>query len=195
MKASIDINVTKVPVSKLSQLSLDNLPFGKYFTDHMLEADYENGKWTNVQIRPYQPLLLDPSLSSLHYGQAIFEGIKAYKDEAGDAYIFRANDNLVRFNASAERMCMPAVPEALFLGGMEKLVSIDKDWIPRVKDHALYIRPFMFSTDHVLGVKPADTYKFLIILSPTGPYHAAPMKIFVEEKYTCLLYTSPSPRD
>ena len=184
MTAAVDINVTKASFSKLNQLSLENLPFGKYFTDHMLEADYENGEWKNVQIKPYQPLLLEPSLSSLHYGQAIFEGIKAYKDEAGNAYIFRPQDNFIRFNLSAERMCMPTVPEEIFMDGMKQLVSLDKNWIPSIKDHSLYIRPFMFSTDHVLGVKPSETYKFLIILSPTGPYHAAPMKIFVEEKYT-----------
>ena len=184
MTAAVDINVTKASFSKLNQLSLENLPFGKYFTDHMLEADYENGEWKNVQIKPYQPLLLEPSLSSLHYGQAIFEGIKAYKDEAGNAYIFRPQDNFIRFNLSAERMCMPTVPEEIFMDGMKQLVKLDKNWIPSIKDHSLYIRPFMFSTDHVLGVKPSETYKFLIILSPTGPYHAAPMKIFVEEKYT-----------
>lgn len=184
MTAAVDINVTKAPFSKLNQLSLENLPFGKYFTDHMLVADYENGEWKNVEIKPYQPLLLDPSLSALHYGQAIFEGIKAYKDDAGNAYIFRPNDNFIRFNISAQRMCMPTVPEEIFIDGMKQLVALDRNWIPNKKDHSLYIRPFMFSTDHVLGVKPSDTYKFLIILSPTGPYHAEPMKIFVEEKYT-----------
>jgi branched-chain amino acid aminotransferase len=184
MLAALDINVTKVERSKLNDLNPENLPFGKYFTDHMLEADFENGKWTNVEIKPYQPLLLEPSLSALHYGQAIFEGIKAYKDETNNAYIFRPYDNFNRFNISAARMCMPTVPEEIFIEGMKQLIDLDKSWIPNKKDHSLYIRPFMFSTDCMLGVKPSGTYKFVIILSPTGPYFAAPMKIFVEEKYT-----------
>ncbi len=184
MTAAVDINVSKVEHSKLNDLSLENLPFGKYFTDHMLEADYENGEWKNVEIKPYQPLVLDPSLSALHYGQAIFEGIKAYKDANGNAYIFRPHDNFIRFNVSAERMCMPTVPEEIFMDGMKQLIDLDRNWIPNKKDHSLYIRPFMFSTDCQLGVKPSSTYKFLIILSPGGPYFAEPMKIFVEEKYT-----------
>lgn len=160
-----------------------NLPFGRYFSDHMLEADYENGEWKNIVIKPYQPFLINPSLAALHYGQAIFEGIKAYKDREGNAYIFRPHDNFKRFNISAERMQMPAVPEEIFMEGMRKLVELDKDWIPSKEDHSLYIRPFMFSSDELIGVRPSDSYKFMIILSPTGPYYNAPMRIYVEEKY------------
>lgn len=178
------INIQKVETSKLQSLSLANLPFGKYFTDHMLEADYEDGEWKDIEIKPYQPLLLDPSLAALHYGQAIFEGIKAYKDKEGNTYIFRPFENFKRFNISAERMQMPAVPEDIFIEGMRLLVNIDKNWIPDQDDHSLYIRPFMFSTDSFLGVKPSDCYKFMIILSPTGPYYSKPMRIYVEEKYT-----------
>ncbi|MDB5212010.1 MAG: branched-chain amino acid aminotransferase, partial [Sediminibacterium sp.] len=178
------INITKVETSKLKEMSLENLPFGRYFTDHMLEADYENGEWKNVEIKPYQPLLLEPSLAALHYGQAIFEGIKAYKDDNGNAAIFRPFDNFKRFNISAERMNMPVVPEEIFIEGMRMLIELDKNWIPSLPDHSLYIRPFMFSSDPVIGVKPSDTYKFIIILSPTGPYYAAPMRIYVEETYT-----------
>lgn len=184
MVAAESINITKVETSKLVEMSLENLPFGRYFTDHMLEADYENGEWKNVEIKPYQPLLLEPSLAALHYGQAIFEGIKAYKGADGNAYIFRPYDNFKRFNLSAARMNMPEVPEEIFIEGMRMLIDLDKNWIPSLADHSLYIRPFMFSSDPVIGVKPSDTYKFLIILSPTGPYYAAPMKIYVEEKYT-----------
>lgn len=184
MIAASAINIQKVETSKLQSLSLENLPFGKYFTDHMLEADYEDGEWKNVEIKPYQPLLLDPSLAALHYGQAIFEGIKAYKDKKGNAYIFRPFDNFKRFNVSAERMQMPAVPEDIFIEGMRTLINIEKNWIPDQEDHSLYIRPFMFSIDPFLGVKPSDCYKFMIILSPTGPYYSRPMRIYVEEKYT-----------
>jgi len=184
MVAAAGIKITKVAVSKLLTMSLENIPFGKYFTDHMLEADYVDGEWTNVSIKPYQALTLDPSLAAIHYGQSIFEGIKAYKNQEGEASIFRPDENFKRFNLSAKRMCMPEVPESIFMEGMRQLIELDKNWIPNLKDHALYIRPFMFSTDALLGVRPSDSYKFLIILSPTGPYYAKPMKILVEENYT-----------
>ena len=183
MIAAMDILIRKAERSKLQDLNLDNLPFGKYFSDHMLEADYENGEWKNVEIKPYQPLLLSPSVAALHYGQAIFEGIKAYRDEAGTPFIFRPRDNFKRFNISAERMQMPQIPEELFMEGMRKLVDLDRNWIPSQPDHSLYIRPFMFSSDELIGVRPSDTYKFMIILSPTGPYYNAPMRIYVEEQY------------
>jgi len=184
MTEALDISVTKAERSKLQDINLENIPFGKYFTDHMLEADYENGEWTNAEIKPYQPLLLEPSLAALHYGQAIFEGIKAYRDDDDNAFIFRPIDNFKRFNRSAERMNMPIVPEELFMEGLRQLIALDKNWIPAKKAHSLYIRPFMFSTDAMLGVRPSETYKFIIILSPTGPYYEAPMKISVEEQYT-----------
>ena len=184
MAAGVDIKITKIPVSKLSEMSLENIPFGKYFTDHMLEADYINGEWTNITIKPYQLLHLDPALSAIHYGQSIFEGIKAYRNDQGEAFIFRPKENFKRFNLSAERMCMPAIPQELFMEGMRTLIELDKNWIPSQKEHSLYIRPFMFATDVMLGVRPSETYKFMILLSPTGPYFAAPMKILVEETYT-----------
>jgi branched-chain amino acid aminotransferase len=183
MVSTMEITVTKAERSKLKDLNLENLPFGRYFTDHMLEADYENGEWKNVEIKPYQPLVLDPSVAALHYGQAIFEGIKAYRDAEGNAYIFRVQDNFERFNISADRMQMPAVPEEIFIEGMKQLINLDKNWIPSRPDHSLYIRPFMFATDEMIGVKPSDTYKFMILLSPTGPYYSAPMRIYVEENY------------
>ncbi len=177
------IAITKLETSKLIDISLENLPFGKYFTDHMLEADYDNGEWKNVEIKPYQPLLLSPSIAAIHYGQAIFEGIKAFKDEKGNATIFRPYDNFVRFNISAERMQMPQVPEDIFMDGLKQLIALDSNWIPQKPDHSLYIRPFMFSSDEMIGVRPSESYKFMIILSPTGPYYTAPMKIYVEEQY------------
>lgn len=183
MIAAAEFNITRVEISKLNDLNLQNIPFGKYFTDHMLEADYEDGEWKNIEIKPYQPLLLSPSVAAIHYGQAIFEGIKAYKNQLGEAYIFRPFDNFKRFNISAERMAMPQISEEIFLEGMRQLIELDKNWIPHQEDHSLYIRPFMFSSDEVIGVRPSDKYKFMIILSPTGPYYSAPMKIYVEENY------------
>lgn len=183
MIAASDFNITRVETSKLNEMSLENIPFGKYFTDHMLEVDYEDGEWKTAEIKPYQPLLLSPSTAALHYGQAIFEGIKAYKNPDGEAFIFRPFDNFKRFNISAERMAMPHVPEEIFIEGMRQLIELDKSWIPQKEDHSLYIRPFMFSTDEMIGVRPSDKFKFLILLSPTGPYYNAPMRIYVEEQY------------
>jgi len=184
MIEAMDISITRSKHSKLQDTNLENIPFGKFFTDHMLEADYKNGEWTNIEIKPYQPLSLEPSLVALHYGQAIFEGMKAYKDKNGNAFIFRPRDNFNRFNASAVRMCMPEIPEEIFIEGLRQLIELDKNWIPAKENHSLYIRPLMFASDIALGVKPSDTYKFIVMLSPTGPYYAEPMKIAVEEKYT-----------
>src|SRR5258708_35091904 len=184
MIAALDIQVTKTGKSKVSEMDFNNLPFGKHFTDHMLEVDFANGEWKRVQIRPYQSLDLSPALSALHYGQSIFEGIKAYKDRDGSPFIFRPYDNFRRFNTSAERMMMPTVPEDIFIEGMRRLIDLDRDWIPMKNDFSLYIRPFMFATDEAIGVKASDNYKFMILLSPTGPYYSAPMRIYVEEKFT-----------
>jgi branched-chain amino acid aminotransferase len=184
MIATLEIEVTKVSKSRLEEIDFDNLPFGKHFTDHMLEVDYADGEWKKAVIRPFQPLSLSPALAAIHYGQSIFEGIKAYKDRDGHPYIFRPFDNFRRFNSSAERMNMPVVPEEVFIEGMRRLVELDQAWIPMKNDFSLYIRPFMFATDEVIGVKSSDTYKFMILLSPTGPYYSVPMRIYVEEKYT-----------
>ncbi|HTS46254.1 MAG TPA: branched-chain amino acid aminotransferase [Puia sp.] len=184
MIEAMDIRITKVKRSKLSEIDFNHLPFGKYFTDHMLEANYEDGEWKTVEIKPYQAIFLEPSAAVLHYGQAIFEGIKVYRNNGGEAFIFRPYDNFKRFNISADRMQMPAIPEEIFIEGMRRLIEVDKNWIPEKEDYSLYIRPLMFATDASIGVKPSDTYKFLILLSPTGPYYAEPMKIYVEEKYT-----------
>jgi branched-chain amino acid aminotransferase len=176
--------VTRTAKSKLPGMNFDDLPFGKYFTDHMLVAEFANGEWNNIAIKPYQPLSLEPSLAALHYGQAIFEGIKAYRKDDGAAFIFRLYDNFRRFNISAERMQMPVVPEEIFVDGMRQLIDLDRNWIPVREDFSLYIRPVMFAADTAIGVRPSEKYTFLILLSPTGPYYAAPMKIYVEEKYT-----------
>ena len=183
MVGTESFKITKTKNSKLGLLDMDNLPFGKNFTDHMLDVNYNNGEWGEVEIKPYQPLTIDPSCAALHYGQAIFEGIKAYRNKAGEVCIFRPADNFRRFNISAERMEMPVVPEEIFMEGMKQLVKLDANWIPQKHEYSLYIRPFMFSTDEMIGVRPSQKYKFMIILSPTGPYYSAPMRIYAEEKY------------
>ena len=184
MSAVIDINITPVSKTRVNNQSLENIAFGHVFTDHMLVANFANGEWQSIEIKPYQPISFEPSMAAIHYGQSIFEGVKAYKHPDGEVYISRPYDNFKRFNKSAERMPMPTIPEEIFIDGMKALIELDKNWVPAFKDHSLYIRPFMFATDAVLGVKPSETYSFIIILSPTGPYYSEPMRIYVEEKYT-----------
>ena len=179
-----NIPFIEMPKEQLRQLDSNNFYFGKSFTNYMLEADYKDGVWTNAVIKKFEPLQLDPSSAVLHYGQSIFEGIKAYKSAAGQVVIFRPQENYKRFNISAERMQMPTVPEWLFMDGMKQLIAIEKDWIPTLEDHSLYIRPFMIATDPFIGVRPSALYKFMIILGPAGPYNAAAMKILIEKNYT-----------
>ena len=178
------IPVTKNTNPRLPHFKIETLQFGKHFTDHMLMADYEDGEWKNVVIKPYAPFEVDPASAMLHYGQTIFEGIKAYKNTKDEVVIFRPDQNFIRFNVSADRMQMPAVPEWLFMGGMKQLIALEKGWIPSLPELSLYIRPFIIATDPFLGVRPSLTYKFMIILGPSGPYFSAPMKIVIEEKYT-----------
>jgi branched-chain amino acid aminotransferase len=178
------IPVIEIPVKDLNHFDPNNFSFGKSFTNYMLEAEYSDGAWKNAVIKKFQPLSLDPSSAALHYGQTIFEGIKAFKNDKGEVAIFRPDQNFIRFNTSAERMQMPTVPDWLFMDGMKQLVALEKDWIPNIPEASLYIRPFMIATDPFLGVRPSLTYKFMIILGPSGPYFSAPMKILIEQKYT-----------
>lgn len=178
------ISVIEIPAGELKKLDMNNLAFGKNFTNYVLEADYDDGEWKKAVIKKYEPLVLDPSTAVFHYGQAIFEGIKAYKNEKEEVVIFRPQENYKRFNVSAERMQMPTVPSWLFMDGMKQLIALEKDFIPIANDTSLYIRPFMIATDPFLGVRPSSTYKFMILLSPAGPYFAAPMKILIEKTYT-----------
>ena len=175
--------VTSAAHSRLQTIDFNHLPFGHVFSDHMLEADYENGAWREVQIVPFGPILLSPSNLALHYGQSIFEGIKAYKNSRGEVSIFRPDKNFDRFLQSAARMAMPAVPREIFLDGMIQLVGLDRDWVPTNEGSSLYIRPVMFAMDETIGVKPGKKFKFIIMTSPTGPYYNKPLKLYVEDYY------------
>jgi branched-chain amino acid aminotransferase len=162
------------------------LGFGKYFTDHMLVVDYVDGKWSEPEIVPYGDFSLAPCTTVLHYGQGIFEGLKAYKRPNGSIALFRPRDNLIRMNRSAERLCMPTIDTELILKGMKELLEIDHDWIPSQPGTSVYIRPTMIGTEAALGVHPSKTYRFFIILSPVASYYAnglAPTKILIEDKY------------
>lgn len=181
--STMGINVKKVAKSRINQLDPNNIQFGKLYADHMLVAHYENGEWGQPEIVPFENLSLSPATTFMHYGQAIFEGVKAYKDQDGNPLIFRPYDNWKRMNRSAARMAMPDVPEEIFVEGMRQLVNLDKDWIPTADGTSLYLRPFMIATDEFIGVKPAEKFTFLIITSPAGPYYAKPVSIYVQDKY------------
>lgn len=181
--STLDITVKKTELSRIYQLDPDNLQFGKVYSDHMLVAYYENGEWKQPEIIPYGNLSLSPATSFIHYGQAIFEGVKAYKDPEGNPIIFRPQDNYQRFNRSAKRMGMPEVPEDIFVEGMKKLISLDRDWIPSADRTSLYIRPFMMAIDDFIGIKPTEKFMFMIISSPAGPYYPKPVSIYVHNEY------------
>lgn len=170
--------------SQLNQVDWDNLEFGKTFSDHMFIMDYENGKWVNGKIIPFQPIPMHPAMSAVHYGQSIFEGLKAYKSKSGQVNIFRPKLNAQRFAESAKRMCMPEVPESIFLEAIRSLIELDQNWVPAKDGYSLYIRPFMFATDHFVGIKPSETYKFMVLTSPVGVYYSEPVRVKIEELYT-----------
>jgi branched-chain amino acid aminotransferase len=184
MTETLDIKITKTNHSRLNETDFDNLPFGKTFSDHMFVADYADGEWKNFQIIPYGEIGLSPAISALHYGQAFFEGLKAYKHADGQVSVFRPDKNAVRFNKSAERLCMPTLPEEIFVQSIAAIVDIDRDWVPAKANHALYIRPFMFATDPYLGVAPSLTYKYMVLVGPVGPYFSKPLRVKIETHYT-----------
>ncbi len=181
--STMDIVVKKAEKSRINQLNPDNIQFGKLYADHMLTCYYEDGEWKQPEIVPFSQLHLSPATTFMHYGQAIFEGVKAYKDQEGNPVIFRPVDNWKRMNRSANRMAMPDVPEELFVEGMRQLVELDKAWIPTGDNTSLYIRPFMIAIDEFNGVKPAEKFLFMIITSPAGPYYSKPVSIFVQDRY------------
>lgn len=184
MKTSLAIPVHKIANSKIQETDFSNLVFGKTISDHMFVADYINGEWTGLRIEPYGPLDLHPANAALHYGQSIFEGMKAYKNDAGEILIFRGDANARRMNESATRMCMPEIPEEIFMEGLLQLLDLDRNWVPSGKGASLYIRPYMFAMDNYIGVKPSDTYKFIIFTCPVGAYYSKPVSVKVETEFT-----------
>jgi branched-chain amino acid aminotransferase len=175
--------INKTAKSRIESVDLNNVQFGSVFSDHMLVADYENGSWSTPAIMPYQPIDMLPSISAIHYGQAIFEGMKAFKDAQGNPQLFRPFDNFNRFNKSAERMAMPTVPESIFVDGLKELIKLDQSWIPTKEGSALYIRPFMFATDEFVGVRPSKKFKFIIFTCPVNSYYPKPIRVLVEQHY------------
>lgn len=183
MIASANIKIEKTKESRVTHYDINDVPFGKCFSDHMFIAEYTDGKWQNATISPYQDMPMSYAMSALHYGQAIFEGMKAYKSENGDVSIFRPLENFRRMNKSAIRMAMPEIPEEIFMGGLLELLKLDSAWIPTSDTGSLYIRPFLIATDEAIGVKASDTYKFIIITCPAGKYYTEPIKVLIETNY------------
>jgi branched-chain amino acid aminotransferase len=183
MTDTIQIDVHPIEKSRIDAVDFDNLIFGRSFADHMLSVDYKDGEWQTPQIVPFGPISYSPAMMSLHYGQAIFEGMKAYKNIDGEIFVFRPDENWKRLNKSAERMCMPEVPEEIFMDGLSELLRLDAAWIPAKEGCSMYIRPFMFSTDEYVGVSPSKTYKFMIFTCPVGAYYTKPIRVRVETQY------------
>lgn len=178
-----DIPVERISKSRLATVDFNNLGFGTYLSDHMLVADYREGKWKQPSIVPFGELPMTPAILALHYGQSIFEGMKAFKNKHGELVIFRMQRHHQRLNRSLERMCMPAISEEMFTESLVALVATDANWVPTSEGSALYLRPVVFATESRLGVKISDEYKFVVLTSPVGPYFSKPVRVKVEEHY------------
>jgi branched-chain amino acid aminotransferase len=180
MATSIPVERTKQ--SRISETDFNNLEFGKYISDHMLVASYSNGRWNDMKVVPYGPMAMTPAILALHYGQSVFEGLKAFRNNDGDICVFRAARHSQRLNKSLERMCMPTVSEEMFVQGIHALLEVDQAWIPS-SPASLYIRPIVFATESRFGVKVSDEYLFVIMTSPVGPYFSKPLRVKVEDHF------------
>ncbi|HEY5691288.1 MAG TPA: branched-chain amino acid aminotransferase [Cyclobacteriaceae bacterium] len=183
MPKTESITIQKTSKSKLQTVDFNNLDFGKYISDHMAMASYTNKHWQPLEIVPYGDLAMSPAMLSLHYGQSIFEGMKAFKMKDGNANIFRLKKHHQRLNKSLARMCMPEISEPMFTEALESLIEVDQNWIPTIEGASLYIRPVVFATEARLGVKISDQYKFIIMTTPVGPYFSKPYRLKVEDHY------------
>ncbi|WP_291130834.1 branched-chain amino acid aminotransferase [Flavobacterium sp. UBA7682] len=184
LKTPSEIDIVRATASKIKDVDFENLAFGNTFTDHMLICDFKEGQWQKPVIKPYEPFLIDPSAKVFHYGQAIFEGMKAYKDENDDVWLFRPDENLHRFNKSAKRMAMPEVPENIFIGGLNAILDLEKDWVKKGLGNTLYIRPFMIAIGSGVIAQPSTQYRFMIILSPARSYYSGEVKVIIAEHFS-----------
>ena len=179
------MNINEIRNSKINNIDFDNLNFGQTFTDHMLVCQYREGNWQIPEISPYKPLTLDPSASVLHYGQAIFEGMKAFKDSKGQIWLFRPEENFKRFNLSAKRLQIPEFPESYFFEGLNKLLNLDKEWIKPGQENSLYIRPFVFASQASVQASAANEYIFMIICAPVKSYYSGgEINVLIAEEYS-----------
>lgn len=179
-----NIEITKAKTSKINDIDFNNLKFGSVFSDHMLECDFKDGAWQTPKVVPYQPITLDPSAKIFHYGQSVFEGMKAYKDANENVFLFRPLDNFKRLNISSKRLSIPELPENYFMDGLKTLLKVDSNWIPKQEGSSLYIRPFVFASGNGFHASPADAYKFIICTAPSGAYFSGKVKVLIEETYS-----------
>ncbi len=184
VQISSNIDIQKVTNSKISQVDFNNLQFGRIFADHMFVCDYKDGKWQRPKIMPYGPLSIEPSARVFHYGQAVFEGMKAYKDDNDEVWLFRPEDNFNRINKSSKRMAIPEFPKDYFFEGLTTLLQLDKDWVKKGLGNALYVRPFVIASEHAVAASRSEEYKFMIICSPVQAYYSMPIKVLFAEKYS-----------
>jgi len=178
-----ELKIKRTENSKLSSVDFNNLPFGKVFSDHLFQMDYNDGKWQEPQIIPYQDMSISPACSALHYGQSIFEGLKAERGPNGEILVFRPDQNFIRLNNSAERMGIPTIPVEDSLFYMKTLIELEQQWIPQTEGASLYIRPLLFGNDDFIGVRAAESYRYLIMVGPAGPYYAKPVNVYIEDFY------------
>ena len=183
-QTSHEIDIVKSDTSKIDAVDFDNLIFGRTFTDHMFICDFENNEWQTPKIIPYQAMTMDPSARVFHYGQAVFEGMKAYKDDNGKLWLFRPEDNFNRINKSAERLAMPAFPKEYFFEGLTKLLQLDSAWVKPGKGNSLYIRPFIIATDSAISASPSSNYRFMIICSPAKAYYTDKIRVLIAEQFS-----------
>lgn len=182
--ATHEIDIVKSETSKIDKVDFDNLVFGRTFTDHMFFCDYEDGQWQQPKITPYGPMSMEPSARVFHYGQAVFEGMKAYKDDDGRVFLFRPQENFERINKSASRLAIPEFPQEFFFEGLKTLLNMDKQWIKGGKGNSLYIRPFVIATEAAISASPASKYRFMIICSPAKAYYTGGVRVLFAEKYS-----------
>ena len=178
------IEIQKTPHSRIAGVDFEQLEFGKIFSDHMLVCEFKDGAWGPPLIEPYEEKKYPLSLHALHYGQAAFEGMKAYRQLNGDVALFRPKRNFERLNRSAVRLNMPELPEGIFMEGLKELIRLDADWVPKSEGMSLYIRPFMFSSSRFIAARPSEEYTFAIITSPVGPYYPGAVKVKIEQEFT-----------
>jgi branched-chain amino acid aminotransferase len=177
------VAVERIKHSRIGEVDFNDLEFGKHISDHMVVADYDNKQWGQLSIVPFGEMRMTPAILSLHYGQAVFEGMKAFRRKDGTINIFRPHKHLDRFNKSLSRMCMPLVSEEMWLTALQSIIEVDQQWVPSSEGASLYIRPLMFASESRLGVKVSDQYKFVILTCPVGPYQSKPYRLKVEDHY------------
>jgi branched-chain amino acid aminotransferase len=184
MTETIEIDYLPALESRISKVDFSKMVFGKVYSDHMFVADYTKGQWKDFRIEPYDLLSFTPGSAILHYGQSVFEGLKAYRNDVGEILIFRPDKNAKRLNLSAERMCIPTLSEDLFMKGLTELIKKDKEWVPSLSGTSLYIRPYIFAMDEYIGIRPSETYKFIIFTCPVGAYYSKPLKVKIETEFS-----------